>query len=58
MANSAASKKRNRRMIIMALALIGALTVGYNIYSLGTKLSRAVKHTVENHSWIPSVETR
>jgi hypothetical protein len=58
MANSASSKKRNRRAVMFLCAVIGALTIAVNVWTLGSELSRSVVHTVKHHSWIPTLVSK
>jgi hypothetical protein len=40
-----------RRMILIALTIIGALTVVDNGYRLVKEIGSSVVHTVQNHRW-------
>lgn len=52
MANSASKKKvKASRVIMIALMIIGGLTVLDNTYRLGRELGRSITQTIQNHRW-------
>jgi hypothetical protein len=52
MANSASKKKvKVSRVIMIALMVIGGLTVLDNTYRLGKELGRSISSTIASHRW-------
>lgn len=59
MANSASKKRRNRAILVYTLAIIGAWTVLFNAYEIGTSAVNHAVHFVKNvHFTTPTLVSK